>query len=133
MTFSTPLKNLDAFVSAILMNNGGFEKGVITIDQIVFEPKKLNAFLAADSHNFQLNHDCSIEAEGEVQVRELLRVTLSEWIDFLFVPTPKPFVLYADHDEYTTFYANTKSNLNQVVQPLLKNCFKQIPNYQREL
>jgi len=26
-------------------------------------------------------------------------------VDFLFVPALKPFVIYADHDEYTAFYA----------------------------
>jgi hypothetical protein len=28
-------------------------------------------------------------------------------------------VIYADHDEYTTFYANTRSNLNRVVEALV--------------
>jgi len=132
-TFSTPLNNLDSFVSTILPDEEGFEKGSVTIDEIVFEPKTLNALLAANPAANELNRDWSIHAEGKVQVRELLQATLSDWIDFLFVPTPKPFVIYADHDEYTTFYANTKSNLNRVVQALLVKGFKQIPNYQREL
>jgi hypothetical protein len=114
-TFSTPLKNLDSFVSTILPDAVGFEKGTVTIDEIVFEPRTLNALLDGNPASSELSRDWSIYAEGKVRVRELLQATLSDWIDFLFVPTPKPFVIYADHDEYMTFYANTKSNLNRIV------------------
>ncbi len=34
-------------------------------------------------------------AEGHVEIEELLRAALSDWVDFLFVPTPEPFVIYA--------------------------------------
>ncbi|HUA66595.1 MAG TPA: hypothetical protein VME24_12155, partial [Alphaproteobacteria bacterium] len=61
-----------------------------------------------------------------------LVATFSDWVDFFFVPAPKPFVIYADHDEYATFFANTKSKLNSVVEPLLKSGFKQVLNYQRQ-
>src|SRR6478736_2355660 len=132
-TFSTPLKSLDSFVSTILPDGDGFEKGAVTIDEIVFESRTLNALLAGNPVSGELSRDWSIYAEGKVRVRELLQATLSDWIDFLFVPTPKPFVIYADHDEYTTFYASTKSNLNRVVPALLSNGLNQTPNYQREL
>jgi len=132
-TFGTPLENLESFVSTILPDEGEFEKGSATIDEIVFEPRTLNALLAGDPALSQLSRDWSIHAEGKEHVRELLQSVLSDWIDFLFVPTPKPFVIYADHDEFTTFYASTRSNLNRVVQPLLSKGFKQIPDYQREL
>jgi hypothetical protein len=66
-------------------------------------------------------------------VEELLHTAFSDWFDFLFVPTPKPFVIYADHDEYTTFYANTRSNLNRVVQALSAKGFEEIAEYKRQL
>ena len=131
-TFATPLKELDSFVSAIL-EDGGYEAGTVTIDEITFEAKNLNRFLAAKSLSTELRHDSSIKAEDQKEVRELLKNALSDWIDFLFVPIPKPFVIYADHDEFATFYANTKSNLNCVVSTLVNQGFKQIPDYQREL
>jgi hypothetical protein len=34
------------------------------------------------------------------------------------------FVIYADHDEYATFYANTRSNLNRVADALFANGLK---------
>ena len=45
-------------------------------------------------------------------------------MDFWFIPTPEAFVIYADHDEYTTFFANSNANLNGVVEPLLKQSSK---------
>jgi hypothetical protein len=44
--------------------------------------------------------------------------TLSESIDFVFVPSPASFMLYADHDEYVTFFSRKKSHLTRVVQAL---------------
>lgn len=131
-TFKSPLKELDLFVSTILREDGGFTNGSVTIDGIVFEPKNIKILLAANSLSVELAHDWSITADGKIQVRELLKAAFSDWMDFLFVPTPKPFVIYADHDEYATFYANAKSNLNLVTQALLNNGFKQIQEYQRQ-
>jgi hypothetical protein len=132
-TFHTPLKQLDLFVAAILDDEGGLEKGTVTIDGVVFDPKNLQRLLAASPLPVELGCDWSISADGMVQIRELLKAALSDWVDFSFIPTPKPFVIYADHDEYTTFYANTKSNLNGVVRALLAKGFKQVLDYQREL
>ena len=56
---------------------------------------------------------------------------MSDWVDFVFIPEPKPFVIYADHDEYITFYANTKSNLNRVADALLAQGFKSVQNFER--
>ena len=61
-----------------------------------------------------LTRDLSITAEGKQEVEQLLAVAFGGWIDFIFIPSPKPFVIYADHDEFTTFHANTKANLNHV-------------------
>lgn len=132
-TFRAPLKQLDLFVAAILADDGGFEKGTVTIGEVVFDPKNLKFLLAANSLSAELGNDWSISADGKMQVRELLKAALADWVDFSFIPTPKPFVIYSDHDEYSTFYADTKSNLNGVVQVLLANGFKQVPDYQREL
>jgi hypothetical protein len=130
-TFATPLKDLDNFVSTILSANAP-EEGSVTIDKIVFEPKNLTTLLSTNSLPTEIQHDWSLAAKGNEPVHKLLRTAFSDWVDFLFIPTPKPFVIYADHDEYTTFYANTKSNLNGVADALLAKGFKQVSNYQRK-
>jgi len=131
VTFNTPLQSLDAFVSTILADNRKFEGGSVTIDKIVFEPKNLNSLVAAYSGKIEFSRDWTITVEGLTEVRKLLQATLADWVNFLFVPAPKPFVIYADHDEFTTFYANTRSNLNLVMNGLLEKGFKQVSNYQR--
>jgi hypothetical protein len=99
----------------------------------VFDPKHLSALLAKHSLPAQFGRDWSLSASGRDEAAELLEAALGDWIDFIFVPTPKPFVIYADHDEYTTFYANRKSNLNPVVEALSARWFKQVQDYEREL
>lgn len=132
-TFLTPLKNLEPFVSTIISAHAPLEKACVTIDQVVFEPQSLKAFLAQYSISEEVGHDISLEAVGQQVVKALLRSTLADWIDFLFVPTPKAFVIYADHDEYTTFYANTKGDLNRLVIALSANGFEMVEDYERTL
>ena len=129
-TFQTPLKDLERFVAAILSANEDIKQACVVIDQIVFEPKTLKALLPAD-HMELLIQDCSLAAMSRPEIHKLLRAALADWIDFAFIPSPRPYVIYADHDEYTTFYANTKSNLSRVIAPLSKQGFRQVIGWQR--
>jgi len=129
-TFLTPLRNLQPFVATIVSARERTEAGIVTLDSIVFEPKNLNALLAAHSLPPSLQWESSIEATGHEEAAALLRAALSDSVDFWFVPKPKPFVIYADHDEYTTFFASSKSNLNGVVEPLLRQKFQPV-DYER--
>ena len=132
-TFLTPLKDLERFVSTIMSSHAPIEKGCVTIDQYGFEAKTLKAFLDQHSISDEIGHDVSLEAVGQQEAEALLRSTLADWVDFFFVPTPKPFVIYADHDEYTTFYAHTKSNLNRIVHALSDKGFETVEDYERNL
>ena len=105
----------------------------MTIDEAVFEPKHLISLLEHHSLSAEFGHDCAITASGQPEAAELLEAALSDWVDFAFVPAPKAFVIYADHDEYTTFYANTKSNLNRVITALSAAGFNKVPDYSRNL
>jgi hypothetical protein len=135
MTISnTPgaIKKFDSFVETIVSANEKVESGTVIIDEIVFEPENLNTFLNGHPLTKEIQRDYLLTTENKEQVKGLLVAVLSDWIDFLFIPTPIPFVIYADHDEYTTFYTNTKSNLNSIVDRLLEKGFKQIINWQRQ-
>ena len=79
----------------------------------------------------QYGHDQSLTAAGENEVQQLLQAVFSDSIDFVFIPKPKSFAIYADHDESTTFFAPTRSNLNRVVKPLFDQGFTMIRNYKR--
>lgn len=116
-----------------MSTNEQVESATLTIDKVVFEPKHLIALLACYSLPTECGSGSSIEATGRQEVAELLEAVLGDWVDFAFVPAPKPFVIYADHDEYTTFYANTKSNLNGVVEALTAAGFQKVADYERKL
>ena len=68
--------------------------------------------------NARDTHDWSIECDESTLVRGLLISLFADAIDFAFIPAPKPFVIFADHDEYTTFFSPTKSNLNRAVREM---------------
>ena len=131
-TLRTPVGNLQLFVSTILSSVPSLQTASVTIEQAVFEPENLIEVLTGHSLPLQYKKGTSVVAEGEQEIEELLRAALSDCTDFLFVPAPKPFVLYADHDEYATFYANNRSNLNRVTEVLLRKGFEEVLGYQRQ-
>ena len=130
-TFGTPLQNLEAYVSTMLSRQPRLEQGCVTVAQIVFDPKHLVALLSAHGLSTEVVRESSIVATGMEETHRLLIASFSDWVDFWFVPQPKSFAIYADHDEYTTFYASTKSNLARVVTPLLENGFKEVSGFER--
>lgn len=132
-TFETPLHDINRFVSTIASAHGRIQEASITIDQVVFDAKHLNALISADASPVQLGRDLSITTDGPHEVEPLLQAAFSDWVDFLFVPTPKPFVIYADHDEFVTFYTNAKSHLNQIVEPLTSQGYTVVQNWKRHL
>jgi len=131
MTFYTPLQKLDVFVPAIFSTLQPIREATVTIDRYVFEPKNTVALITKYLGPEQLQRDTSITALGHDKVQELLRAAFSDWLDFVFVPTLKLFLIYADHDEFATFYANTKSNLQRIRSSLLAKGFEQVQNYER--
>jgi len=123
---------LELFVATITSARDQIQGGTVTIDSVVFEPENLNALLTSRSLPPSLQRESSIEVAGHQETGALLQAALSDSVDFWFIPTPKPFVIYADHDEYMTVFANSKSNLNGVVEPLLKQGFEAV-DYERNL
>jgi hypothetical protein len=131
-TFKTPLKSLHPFVEAII-SAASPETACVTIEQAVFKPQHWIDLLVGHSLTPVYGRGVSVTAVGRREAEDLLEAALTDWFDFIFVPTPKLFVIYADHDEYTTFYANTRSNLNRVVTLLSAQGFEEIREYTRPL
>lgn len=64
-------------------------------------------------------------------MRDLLTALFNDAVEFALIPTPKPFLVYADHDEFTTFFSARQSNLNRALRPLFERGYA--PNdYRRE-
>ena len=132
-TFHTPLKQLPQFVSAILEPLGECESGTVIIDSVVFPPTNIDRLFVQEKIEHDVRSGSSIATENAAELQTLLVAAFGDWLDFAFVPSPKPFVFYADHDEYTTFFANTRSNLNKVAMSLTANRFTGVKDYIRKV
>ncbi len=131
-TFKTSLKDLRSFVTTILATSV-LKQGSATVEQVVFKPKHLLDLLASRSIPAQHCQSVTLTTTDKSEIAPLLEAALGDWADFLFVPVPASFVIYADHDEYVTFFANSRSSLNRVVSALTAKGFKDVPNYIRNL
>lgn len=119
---------IDQLLSLIIRSHQDISGGTVTIDEIVFDTERLGSVCPAHT---TIAHDCSVTAQSPEELHTLLAAALWDGPDFLCVPSPKPFVFYADHHDRITFYANTKSHLNHVIEPLASHGYKLI-NWQRE-
>ena len=119
-TFLTPLDDLPRFVDVILSAVPQISGAVAVFDRVVFEPHCDLPPLYA-KHSLPPKYwgdDLTLEARDPAEASELLGAVLSEWIDFFFVPKPARFVVYADHDEFTTLFAHRRAHLSRVVDAL---------------
>jgi hypothetical protein len=132
-TFPTPLKQLAEFTAVICASIPTLAGGTLVIDAVVFPAKTLEALLHERQLSLPLHRDASITAEGTAEVQPLLAAAFADWIDFVFTPSPKPFVVYADHDEYATFFASSRTNLNSVTSALSDRGFKAVEDYTRKV
>jgi len=64
----------------------------------VFEPKELIEVLARYSLDPIYSTGAALECNGERETRELLVAAFASWIDFSYVPKPKRFVIYTEHE-----------------------------------
>lgn len=102
-TFLTPLDDLKSFV-AVIVRGLGLQGGTLTVGQAVFEPKHLIDLMRGHSIPPRFDRGTCLKAEAADEVVSLLESAFSDWIDFLFEPASKSFAIFADHDEYTTFF-----------------------------
>jgi hypothetical protein len=128
-TFEIPARLVALCADATLQALPELTEAKAVINRIALEPRQLCAFLSEYQLSTAIEHGTCITANKTGEVHSLLSIALGEWIDFLFVPSPKPFVLYADHDRYVTVLANSRSNVNKIALPLAAAGFKQAVGY----
>jgi hypothetical protein len=129
-TFTTPYKDLNRFVSTFLAPFS-LERGALSTDQVVFEPKNLLRLLASKSLSVENYYDLKIQATGQLEIANLLQAALGDYIDFVFVPSPELIAIYTDHDGYTTFYAQDDATLKTVSSRLETAGFEAVARYTR--
>lgn len=87
------MQHLRSFVAAIVSADQQLKSGRLTIEQAVFEPKHLVDLLASHSISPRYRRGVSLTATGQQEVEALLYAGFSDWVDFIFVPEPKPFAI----------------------------------------
>jgi hypothetical protein len=131
-TFRTPLDRLESFVSSLLQGDPPFISASLIVQQVVFTPTRLDQLLSR--YDLPVDHSKSraIVAETARETTALLNAALAEWVDFYFLPVPQRFILYADHDEYTTVYAGAEATLLQMAEALTGAGFSEVSGYLRK-
>jgi len=112
-------------------------RGVLTLELVVFEPEELLKVLAdreisPDSVPSKYFMHVTISATAEDEIPVLLEAALGDWVNFTFIPEPELFRIYADHDEWITFFALEESNLSLITSALVGEGFEAIPGHMRE-
>ncbi len=122
---------LQRFVSKIVRTeNRQIEQAALTLDNGVFGIERIAGLVRAPKES--LGHESTILAETGDEAEALLLAAFMDGPDFILVPKPRPFVIYADHDDWITFYANTTSHLNGIIRPLVDAGFRLVEDWRRE-
>lgn len=119
------------FASAIVAAHGKIKDATVVIDQIVFDTEHMTALCHSDTLT-PLTRDSSLSA-SDYEVSALLAAAFMDALDFVFIPNPKPFVCYSDHDQWITFFSNSKSHLNHIIEPLVSRGYKLVRDWEREI
>lgn len=114
-TFSAEGELFDKFFAAIIAALGDSSMATLTIAEVNTGTRCLSELVGLDSARVTLERGTSIVAENGDEIARLLDAAFRDGNNFLFVPVPKPFVMF-DDDGYSTFFANSKSNLNLIAE-----------------
>lgn len=117
VTLVTPRKEMESFLSALLAACP-VDEGLASTDQVVFEPDNILELLKARGLALENHWTFCIEATSTEDLAALLGAMLNDWIDFVFVPSPSSFAIYADHDEFLTLYVPDSSALDNLIARL---------------
>jgi len=131
-TFRTALDRLPVFVAALLAGSPPITAGTVTVKAVVFEPRHLAAFLAMHGLPQEVGPETTVTATNAEEVNGLLVATLADWLDFYFLPKPNRFLVYADHDEYTTVFSARRTAVSRIATAMGVAGIAEVPGFSRE-
>jgi hypothetical protein len=130
-TFHTPLDRLPVFVAALLAGSPPTTAGAVTLKAIGSTPHHLPRLLATYDLPQELLPELTITATGAQEVQALLVAALSDWLDFYFLPKPNRFLIYADHDEFTTIFSARKTAVSRIAAAMAVAGVADVPGFSR--
>jgi hypothetical protein len=116
-TFAPDGERYEKLLPAVIKSLGEAETATVTIAEVNTGTPFLSALVGLSGESTTLERGTSIVAECRDEIAPLLDAALRDGNNFLFVPAPKPFVMYED-DGFATFFANNRSSLNLIAKPL---------------
>lgn len=133
ITYRTPLKRLPDFVRLLLADEPRPKCCMARVDELVFRSDRLDELLSRHALKVDRAEDVLYHAEGGAAVAEVLEVLLASWADFVFVPSPTPTVIVADHDEFTTVFTRDDRRLQRLRFQLQSGGYEEIEAWKRDL
>jgi hypothetical protein len=129
-TFHVPPTRAGDFAATLLATGAGADHARIVIANVVFEPRHLNAAVGRNDLEAWLADETVIDA-GAGEAQALLTAGLSDWVDFWFAPSPGGFLLFADHDEWSTVFAHKKGVVSRASEALRAAGFREVVGFER--
>jgi hypothetical protein len=122
-TCVTPLRRLPWYTATLVEQLLPFDQALLIIDKVVFDvPPELEDLRRAAGETRPVH-----EAPGHLFVndaqgfRAALQAALSGWIDLRALFSPPTNALWADHDEYTTFFSESSGKVAEVRRVLIED------------
>jgi hypothetical protein len=131
-TVETDERSGMVIATAIAERRIGIQEVTIIIDKLVVDSPLSGVLSPAAADSLTHNSTVSTTTPDEVTLLVSEAFTYNAF-DFILIPRPKPFVVYSDHDGFVTFYANTKSHLNRIIDLLTAQGVKLVRDWKREL
>lgn len=128
ITFVTPLDRLAWYAPFLLEHLRPFESVMLRIDQVIFNaPPRLDQ-LRAKIGELRSIHDAPGHLFGhdDPAFADVLTAALSKQIDFRLFCQPFGRALRVDHDEHTTFFAESSEKITEIERQFRKNGLKQV-------
>ncbi len=130
-TFRTALESLPKFTAGLLSGQPSLASATVLVEGVVFVPRHLHGLMARNRLSGRCTPGLTITAIGAKECASLLRACLGDWVDFYYLPEPSRFVLFADHDEYTTVFSDETEILVQISSEMARSGFEEITDYVR--
>ena len=129
-TFVVP-RHTEGFATALLAGEPPCDQAAIVVDNISFPLHRLGPLVGCGPDP-ALPRDTTISAAGEA-CTPMLAAALADRFDFWFVPTPRPFVVYVDNDDYATVFAHRQAGLSTIIEALAAAGIQRVDRYERRL
>jgi hypothetical protein len=119
VTCITPLTNLQWFAQAMGDHLLPFDIALLLIDEVVFDlPPALLTIYSPSPNEHWMDKPGLLFGDEKSNLLDMVKAVWSGWMDFRVIFAPAGQAVRADHDEYTTFFSNSLTTIQQLEKTL---------------